>query len=433
MDKKGAGSHNQDVAKALEHYQKSINLMQECRCILHKRGLKQGELIEKTNFNRQGSGTQSMCSMGKTLIDQIKHRFWRLTYVLSMELLTDSKNMPLYNKLINLPDERLLTFKENLKVIIESNYIKSIQNDFDISFNINDYFKLTTYLKELLTLKGLGFYKIYFEKYSDAYLFYENFKTIIEEITDIKNLKVIGEIIEDLLDSSEIQYFVAESSKENTYLNVNDVVYNWSKMNKIYQLINNEYVFTGLYGPYHNTKVTGVGEGCRLVKYLTEVNQISGSKEVSELLVKYKNSGLHGDHIFPLALGGQHTVENMQFITASENLKKNASLTFSSYLKVFNGGINSLNLMINKDVVPLFLEFYTKVVDDEIKFNANIDTFEKKLKFKMKERIKNFIEMDDNQRLDFLNKIRPDLSENRKHKFVERFFRHRKFSKNKDI
>jgi hypothetical protein len=428
MIKKGAGSHNQDVTKSLEHYSKSINIQKECRCILHKRGDKQGETISQTLFNRQGDGTQSMCSIGKTLIDSIKHKFWRLTHILVMELFTDGINMPVYNRLMNMTDDKLCVFKSNLKNIIHSNEILKFQQDFKNDFQIDDYFKAITYLKNELSLKGLGFYTIYFDSYTESFEFYEKLIVILEDITDTDNLKVIGEILEDLVDLSENQYFVPETAKIDVYENVKDRAYNWSKMNSLYTLVDGQYVKSDLFGPYHNTTATCGGEGNRLVKFLTEVDINNGAKAVTAFLMTNKAPGMHADHIFPLALGGKHTVKNMEFIPKKENLEKNASLTYASYLKVISS-LSSLSGMINKDLVPLLLRFYETVEDDEKRFKENISMFEKQLKFKMMERMKDFDAMTEDQKLNFVGKIRPDLSSNRKQKFIERFSKHSKFSK----
>lgn len=336
--------------------------------------------------------------------------------------------MPVYNRLMNMPDNKLCVFKSSLKNIIHSDEILKFQKNFNNDFQIDDYFKAVTYLKTELSLKGLGFYTIYFEEYAESFDFYEKLILVLEDITNSDNLKVIGEILEDLVDLSETQYFVPETAKTDVYDNVKDRSYNWSKMNSLYTLIDGQYVKSDLFGPYHNTKVTGVGEGNRLVKFLTEVDINNGAKAVSAFLMANKALGMHADHIFPLALGGKHTVKNMEFIPKKENLEKNASLTYASYLKVISS-LSSLSGMINKAVVPLLLNFYEIVGDDEKLFKEKISMFEKELKFKMMERMKEFDAMTEDEKLKFVGQIRPDLSSNRKQKFIERFSKHNKFSK----
>jgi len=56
------------------------------------------------------------------------------------------------------------------------------------------------------------------------------------------------------------------------------------------------------------------------------------SEELEDIQEFYNNcpDGYHVDHIIPVAKGGKHTIENLQYLTPEENFKKATNLYWSS-------------------------------------------------------------------------------------------------------
>lgn len=428
----GPGSHNRDTKKAIQILESSKNLTKECKCILHLKELGKGTIISKTRFNRQSSskdGVQYMCSTGKTLIDAIKHKFWRsislllLSSVKEQSLIQDTKE---FNWFIDIDFFKKYQLINQLNNIFENEIIKEF-NLGNINQNMNSdlYFKASAFLENKLTLDNLGFYTFISESEELALINYNLLLKDLEDFTEVEKLNYFKETLYDLVGNDlSHDFYTLESADKKTYYPIDSVSINWSKMNNLYEFKDGEYIKTENRGPFHNTKAIVNGTTSRTIKFLVEVHKDEGFKETNSYIKLIKKPDHDADHIWPLALGGKHTKTNIASLPSKTNLLKKDHITYTAYMLLFDD-LTQLNKMVSKEFVSVILDFVEIVEKDEILFNQNVNDFEKKLKSKMEERQNKFKDMTQDEKTTYLNKIRPDLNDKNILKFIERFERHK--------
>lgn len=415
--KKGAGNHNLDSNRALEHIRNSINLKRECKGLLHKRSHNEGEVIDQTLFNRQGNGIQSSCSNCKTLIDRLKHRFWRFIGLYLTELCFNEKiDNKYYTGLLSIElIAKNSIVRESIYEVFHDEYFISLVSEYLKNTNIENYCEISIYLENKLKLKYLNLYKIYFDNYETAVYNFNKFESSLSELTKNDNFEDFKCLMEILLEDTN--YYVKETSTDNTYYSASDVSFNISKLNNLYEEIDGVFIKTKYRVPLHNTKASVVGNTNRLRNFLTPVID---RQKINKYKKEYKDKGHQLDHRFPIALGGQESPENLKFITTKENLKKKDSFTYEVYLDVIDN-IDNLVSMISYEIYPVFSQFYLKVKRDESLFNSNVRLLEAEIKNIIKDKQENFYNSSMEDKIRYLQQIRPDLSPYKVNTFISKF------------
>lgn len=424
----GAGSQNRDTKKAIDHLESSKNLKAICKCILHAKNSSEGTSIDRTKFNRQGEGIQSMCSKGKTLIDTIKHQFWRAIDII---LLTAIKENNLYNKeyynLLNIDFFK----KNNIDITIENIFNGVEINTFKEALEKNQinaqiYFETSGYLEEHLKLKNLKFYSIFYNEESLAIADYEKLENDFKKFTIVEKYKNLEYILRDLLvNDFDYSFYIKETSQDNVFYDSSIISFNWSKKNNLYIKVNDDYLITSYRGPFHNTKKKAVGTTSRMIRFLVETGDVNGFKEVNSYIQSIRKPNHEADHIWPLALGGKHTIENIVSLPEKENLLKKDHITFKAYSLLVDKWENTVE-MISGDFLPIISKYHKKIKRDEQLFNENVKQFELELKNLMEKRQSNFEKMSQLDKIKFLGEMRKDLiNPDKALKFIERFDRNR--------
>jgi len=426
-----AGSQNRDTKKAISHLESAKNLKSVCKCILHAKNSAEGSLIDRTRFNRQGNGIQSMCAEGKTLIDAIKHQFWR---TIDIVLLTAIKESNLYNKeyydLLSIPFFQKYGIDQLIKEIFQNHNMDSFKNSLNPlsqnQVNVKIYFETSGYLEENLKLKNLKFYSIFFNDETLALQEYKQLEKDFKNFTNVKKYEVLEDILRNLLlNDFDYSLYVKETAQNGVFYDASMISFNWSKKNNLYIKVNNGYEITNYRGPFHNTKKKAVGTTSRMIRFLVEGDAINGFKEVNAYIQSIKKPGYEADHIWPLALGGKHTIENLVSLPEKENLLKKDHITFKAYCLLIES-IKNMSKMISGDFLTVVLKYYHKIEDNEQLFQDNVKQFELELKRLMEKRQDNFETMTEKEKIYFLAEMRKDLiNPDKALKFVERFERNR--------
>lgn len=426
----GAGSQNRNTKQAISHLETSQNLKQVCKCLLHAINDIEGTLIERTKFNRQGDGIQSMCSKGKTIIDAVKHQFWRAIDII---LLTAINEFNLYNKeydnFLSIDffkkygiDKLIISIFDSKNPYISS-FINALANN---EMNAKIYFETSGYLEENLKLKKLHFYSIYFDNEVTALQEYDNFEKSFKSFTAVEKYKPLENILRDLLvNDFDNSYYIKETSQNGVFYDASMIAFNWSKKNNLYIKVGDEYKLTDYRGPFHNTKQKAVGTTNRMIRFLVETNEINGFKEVNSYIKSIRQPNYEADHIWPLALGGKHTIENIVSLPEKENLLKKDHITFKAYSLLVDKWENTVE-MISGDFLPIISKYHKKIKRDEKLFNENVKQFELELKLLMQKRQDDFVKMTKDEKIYFLKEMRKDLiNPDKAVKFIERFERNK--------
>lgn len=312
-----AGSQNRDHEKRLKHIQRSINLNRPCKCIIHRTPSGEGTLLPATAFNRQGDGWQSMCREGKTLIDALKHGFWRYGLFALYELGRGTSVAELVR--------RTFSFSEACQYPALSGAFKSILEGRAVSSFLEQptdttvFLTALSYLEDELQVAKVGFYDA-----SLSLSYFEALKAHLHELTSQQ-----AALVRDFHDSFVDGKFLSrESSDTGLLLPVEDFSFNYSKKNQLYNLDGSKSPFRA---HQHNTVKKQSSEGHRFIKYLTQTSLIPGAGgflEADRYIQRNRPPGCHADHRFPLRLGGIHATSNLEFLVADSNLKKSDSLTW---------------------------------------------------------------------------------------------------------
>lgn len=312
-----AGSHNRDHEKRLSHLSKSLNLSRPCKCIIHRQPNGEGTLLPATSFNRQGDGWQSMCSEGKTLIDALKHAFWRYGLFALYKLSRGVRPSSLAVQTFDFPEAvRYPQIRERFQEVLSATFVLDfLAKPTDTTV----FLTALAYLESELHVAKVGFYAAGLS--AD---YFEALKSHIQTMTSQES-----ECVRDFHDSFVDGRFLSrESSATGLLLPVEDFSFNYSKKNQLYNL-------DGTPSPFrahqHNTVKKQSSEGHRFIKYLTQtslVPGIGGFLEADRYIQVNRKPGQHADHRFPLRLGGIHAISNLEFMASGSNLKKSDHLTW---------------------------------------------------------------------------------------------------------
>lgn len=427
MTNPGPGSHNRNTHKAMEHLTKSVNLSAPCGCLLHKDAQGQPTLLSKTAFNRQGSGIQSMCRDGKTLIDGIKHQFWRAAHAILLDAIAagtfDTPTWATILTMPTVPPAGLAT----LRAVRRDPAIQAFERSLaTATTTFTLYLHASRVLERTLTLKNLGLYSLGFANEATAKSAWDALVTTLKSITSIAQLNTHAARFSAMVGADDQRYLVKESARKGTYHPAEALARNWSKMNTLYVMDpNGNVVDSGLRGPFHNTmmKANGDGVGDRAVRLLTEMRRNEGPTEVRAFIKANRAPGMHADHIIPLALGGRHTSSNLAFVAASVNLDKSDTLTYEAYAQVM--GQPEGWSMVNGDAFVVLRAFYEEIGMDPILFAQKKPHIEGELRRTVETRIAQFAAASDEDKRSFLAKARPDLNASMQTRFMERFARKR--------
>lgn len=416
--KTGAGSHNRDVMVAKKNYLIHEGKTQNCGCLYHKRKGKTNTVIESNDCNRSKAvKTQGWCREGKTLIDKLKHQGWRLIHVI---LLSTIETKYIYNSYVNglfyINSPESLPLKYKFKTIIDSvemrNFLSIVKQG---NVTIVDYFKASAFLEKEFAVSSLGFYNAHFKDEQLARTYYEQLITELSNITSINVLNELKHHLCELIETSEKSYYIKESSNKSIQYTLEDISFNWSKMNNVFSGSSVKHLYRG---PFHNTKVK-TSHCTRMTAYLTE-SRFDEAKTADNFISNNKQAGFHIDHIVPLALGGRHNIENLQILTDTENLNKKDRLRFKDYLLMKNNK-KYLNNMVCSDFHDIMIELIKKVGDDETIFNKVIYQVEQDLKIKKFEKKKNFEKLNEKEKFNYVQLLREDLAPHSIKQYITRY------------
>jgi len=426
LPKKGAGSHNRSTPKAMVHLQAAINRESPCACILHKTAPGQATVLPNSRFNRQGTGIQSMCRDGKTLIDALKHQLWRLTHAILLDAIAQRRfDTPTWAATLALP-----TLNSEAKALIRSLRTQAEVVAFESTLAasataLDHYLHASKALEKTLTLKNLGVYRHTFADEHQARAAWDALNAALGQMTAIALFHQREPHLQRLLEQSGPAYWVQESASSGIYHPAASMSRNWSKMNSLYKVLRNgTFVPAGLRGPFHNTKMAHKGNsgGDRLVRFLTEMRFNEGTREVDRHITRHRKPGEHADHILPIALGGRHSIANLTFLPAQDNMDKGDTLTYAAYAQAL--GPQGFQ-MVNGDAFLVLRDAFERIGLDAALFAQERPHIEGALRQAMETRIRSFAAAGEGDKRALLARYRPDLNHAQQTLFLERFARKR--------
>lgn len=368
-----------------------------------------------------------MCRVGKTLIDAIKHKFWRLANAVPLIAYQESQfPCSVWTSLKADPFLQTEEAQNVLNQIEEADAIQELAHsiaDNEETDKLEMVLAAGQSIEDALTVKSLGFYNGLFDDPDEALYHFSEFNERLHRLTSPEKVHELREPLDELIDTASENFYVKESSSDDEWNDVSSVGKNWSKRNDIYCKQKSKYVATGYRGPFHNTANTASAESSnRLVRYLVEIDRTDGPREVNRWIIRERPAGYHADHVMPLALGGRHTKKNIKFLPDGENIAKKDRLTFDAYLEM-TSDIPGLMGMINKGALPIVMAAVEEIGTDETQFNREAVRLTALLRQAMTERREEFAGKNRAQQLLYMRKIRPDLNEEQAIRFIERFLR----------
>ncbi len=417
----GAGSHNRNTAQAIEYISSGKNLFQICKCPIHATPDGEGMLVPLEDFGRQGSnGRQSMCKLGKPLIDRIKHGFWRSVHLILLGTIEQEQIDNQYTReLLDIPlikDRWAAQIQDILFAPAMLSFETSVRNG---SITSETYFAASAWLEGSLTLKALGVYKQGFASAEAAKTALDGLDSDLKACTSAERLKGLSSPLRELIVSDPRDLCVRETGEDGHFISAQDISFNWSKMNALHDGQGQK---TTWRGPFHNTQAKCSAESSRLVKYLVEHGPKDDWRELARIIRQERPKDHQADHIFPLALGGRDAIENIEFLPNSLNLAKRDRLTWHAFSTV-TGSVKSLSRMINADAAAILHYWIDRVDGCEDRFRTLATEIEADLRRAMERRRQNFFLMGTEDRTQFLSRTRPDLSPSKAADFIRRFER----------
>lgn len=365
-----------------------------------------------------------MCAEGKTLIDQVKHQFLRVvSLVLISAMREKTLSTPALRDFLNIP-------------FIQKHCIEKVRNALHTAealafeaqvktgkVSIETYYGLSNALEHCWSVKRLGLYELHFATESEAEEEYKKFLLDIKKCVHIKIMNGLKSDFQAFLSEECSNLYVRESATKDRYYPVDSVAFNWSKMNNLHRRdAEGAWVETKFRGPFHNTKKPAATAGDRIVKLLVEVDLDVGERGVNAHIKKTRKPGEHADHIFPLSLGGKHSLENIMMLPGAENLEKKAHLTFEAY----SLALDNMSAIICKESHEVFIKFSKIIKNDPVLFKAYRLQFEQELRHAKQIFCKSFSDMSLDLQMEVLRRKRPDMSPKQHKRFCERFARKEK-------
>jgi hypothetical protein len=405
------GTQNRDAGLALSIHMNLSGKTKECGCPIHKRnGTK--TLVDGTLFNRQGKdGLQSMCRIGKTLLDSFKHKMngWKIIYI--FDKLTNSDMLNKFE--CSLKDKKIqLSLFSSFNQIFDDNF-KLIKGE----TNSELFFEFMSLIDSIIgdrrnsLLKQMNIYDLNLTK--------DEFEEIVIDF-DPSNNFTKDEIkrVFDLQDifCDEFNLHVYESSSKDDlkglyhHSNFRNTI---GKIREVYNEDGTPFLSSsGVHIRINKWNTLDVSKSdSRVERYFPDGDyKIANSK-----MRNINKTGLSADHIWPISLGGKHDISNLEGMPLLENIRKRNSLSVNLVKRV------SLKpeLYLSSRYIDIFRDVCKNEITQEVVFEL-----ERKLKLSIENWFTEVKNMDDITKQKFItdNLIKHNFSHKKVDKIINNFF-----------
>ncbi len=345
------GTQNRNAQVAYDTHLLNVGKKKECGCPIHKRDGKK-TFVDATLFNRsKESGLQSMCRIGKKMLDSYKHKMnaWKLVY--------------LFDKFNN--SKCMQELEGNFKCAKSS----LIYNDFNLILD-KIYNKLSNEIKDET--------KLFFELMSDIDSLIGNRRNSLLIQIKIYDSNLTIEEFDMMIDDANVEKNLSATQRENI-INFHDDMcdkLNVFLIDSADKKINHHSMFRTDWGKIHpafdesgEKLLNRNGEQIRLNKWNTLAKGNTDSrveryfpdgdyKAANAEMAKINNTNFSADHIWPISLGGRHDVKNLEPMILSDNIKKRNNLSIELVNRVLQDP--------SKHISGRYLAFFESVCTGEV-------------------------------------------------------------------
>jgi len=339
------GTHHRNSKRAFEKHKQTVGQKKLCGCPIHKKnGLKTE--VDLSIFNiavDSKDGYQSMCKIGKTLLDSFKHKMNAFKLVYIFDKLTNSQNIETIRK--NFKNKNSQKFFDNIISIFDNTY-----NDIETNVNSTLFFEFMSQIDSIIGDKSESLLKrinIY-----DSNLSEKDFKEIISDFDPSfsivkEDIKLVLKLQDMFCDERNL--YVKESADGILHEHSNFRT-NLTKVRGVYNEDGSKFMSSkGIQVRINkwNTLVTGKSDS-RVERYFPDGDYKLANSKMRNI----NKDGLSADHIWPISLGGKHDESNLESMPLLENIKKRNNLN----INLINRVLEDPSKYISDRYIPIFMD-----------------------------------------------------------------------------